>query len=87
MVSQEIIVTDEIGFHARTAAIFAKTVAKFDSTIFLSFKEKKVNARSMLAIMTLGVKKGDEITLIAEGADEDVAIEQLASLIESNFVV
>ena len=63
MISLAINIKDEIGFHARTASLFAKKASKFESEIFIEFKGKKVNAKSTLSIMTLGVKSNDEIVL------------------------
>ena len=63
MISFLINIEDEIGFHARTASLFAKKASKFKSEIFIEFNRKKVNAKSTLSIMTLGVKSNDEIVL------------------------
>ncbi|MAC62302.1 MAG: PTS sugar transporter subunit IIA [Flavobacteriaceae bacterium] len=85
MISLAINIKDEIGFHARTASLFAKKASKFESEIFIEFKGKKVNAKSTLSIMTLGVKSNDEIVLITNGNDEKEAHNALISYIENNF--
>ncbi|MEO2100039.1 MAG: HPr family phosphocarrier protein [Flavobacteriaceae bacterium] len=85
MVSTPILIKDKIGFHARTASLFAKEAAKFKSDIFVEFKDKKVNGKSTLSLMTLGVKNLDQITLTVEGTDENQAHLTLIKLIESNF--
>jgi len=85
MISLAINIKDEIGFHARTASLFAKKASKFESEIFIEFKGKSVNAKSTLSIMTLGVKSNDEIVLITNGNDEKEAHNALISYIENNF--
>ena len=64
-------INDKIGFHARTASIFSKNASKFKSVINIEFKGKKVNGKSMLSIMSLGVKTGDSVILSCEGQDEE----------------
>ncbi len=85
MVSTSILIKDKIGFHARTASLFAKEADKFKSDIFVEFKDKKVNGKSTLSLMTLGVKNLDQITLTVEGTDENQAHLTLIKFIESNF--
>lgn len=85
MIREKVIVIDKIGFHARTASLFAKNASTFTSDIKIAFKEKEVNAKSMLKIMTLGVKCNDTIEIIAEGEDEQKAMETMTSLVKINF--
>ena len=85
MISFLINIEDEIGFHARTASLFAKKASTFNSNIFVEFNGKKVSAKSTLSLMTLGVKSRDQIVLIAEGSDEKEAHEALVSYIKNNF--
>lgn len=87
MPSQKVILTDEVGFHARTASVFSKAAAQFDSKVSIEYGEKKVNGKSMLAIMTLGAKTGSEVNVITEGEDETEALISLVALIESNFAM
>ena len=85
MIRTSIKIEDKIGFHARTASIFAKKASEFKSEIFVKFKEKKVNAKSTLSLMTLGVKSLDDIELTIEGTDEVHANQTLVDLVKSNF--
>ena len=85
MIRTSIKIEDKIGFHARTASIFAKKASVFKSEIFVKFKEKKVNAKSTLSLMTLGVKSLDDIELTVEGTDEVHANQALVDLVKSNF--
>ena len=78
-------INDKIGFHARTASIFSKNSSKFKSVINIEFKGKKVNGKSMLSIMSLGVKTGDSVILSCEGEDEEASINHLKNLINNNF--
>ena len=85
MIRTSIKIEDKIGFHARTASIFAKKASAFKSEILVKFKEKKVNAKSTLSLMTLGVKSLDDIELTVEGTDEIHANQALVDLVKSNF--
>lgn len=85
MVSKEIVVQNQVGLHARPATFFIQKANEFTSSIWISREERKVNAKSLLGVLSLGVTRGTTITLSAEGADEDAAISELAILVESNF--
>ena len=87
MIEKIIALQDQVGFHARTAALFAKRATQFKAEIQVAFKEKKVNGKSTLALMTLGVKSMEEIKIIIQGPDEQAAMEALTALIESQFKV
>lgn len=85
MISDQVTMIDKIGFHARTAAMFAKQAATFSSAINIEFNNKSVNGKSMLAIMTLGVKCNDTIEIKIDGEDEEIAMKSLSELIQNNF--
>ena len=85
MISNQVTMIDKIGFHARTAAMFAKQAANFSSAIKIEFNNKSVNGKSMLAIMTLGIKFNDTIEIKIDGEDEEVAMKSLSELIQTNF--
>jgi phosphotransferase system HPr (HPr) family protein len=85
MIKEQVVVIDKIGFHARTAALFAKEAATFSAMIKIEFNNKSVNGKSMLAIMTLGVKSNDRIEITADGSDEQATIASLVKLIQNNF--
>ncbi len=70
-------VISDTGIHARPATLLVQTASKFDSEIHLSYKEKKVNLKSIMGVMSLGVGKGANITISAEGSDEDEALQSL----------
>jgi phosphocarrier protein HPr len=78
-------ILNEQGLHARPASMFVKTANKFKSTINIVHDSGVANAKSIINIMSLGLKKDEDIKIIAEGTDEKEAIEALKTLIESKF--
>lgn len=78
MVEKTFTVTAETGIHARPATLLVQAAGKFDSEINLAYKEKKVNLKSIMGVMSLGIGKGAEITISAEGNDENDALNTLA---------
>ncbi len=73
------------GLHARPAGMFVKKAAEFKSTVEVIAKGKTVNAKSIMGIMSLGLGKGDELTISAQGEDEETAVNTLVELIDSGF--
>ncbi|MDY3790988.1 MAG: HPr family phosphocarrier protein [Oscillospiraceae bacterium] len=78
-------IKDELGIHARPAGMLAKTAKALDSEITITKGEKTVGAAKLMALMGLGVKCGDTITVTANGGDEDAAIEEMKSFLEKNL--
>lgn len=78
-------ILNEQGLHARPASIFVKTAGKFKSTVSIVHGSEVANAKSIINIMSLGLKKGEEIKIITEGADEKEAMETLVGLVENKF--
>lgn len=83
MFSSEIVVKNKTGLHARPAAEFVKAASRFKSAITIEFKEKKINGKSIMHVLSAGISAGSVITLSADGEDEQQAIETLAGLIEA----
>jgi phosphotransferase system HPr (HPr) family protein len=86
--SNDIVIQHKLGLHARPAAMFVKTAAKFSSRITLenlSRGAQPVNAKSILSVLSAGVKKGEQIRVTAEGADEAEAVNALTELVVNNF--
>ena len=73
------------GLHARPATFFIQKANEFKSAIWVEKDERKVNAKSLLGVLSLGIVKGTTITLIADGADEKEAVEALVELVKDNF--
>ncbi len=78
-------ILNETGIHARPASIIAKTTMKFSSDVFIEVRDKSINAKSIMNILSSGMQKGDEITISASGPDEVEAVETLVDLFNSNF--
>jgi phosphocarrier protein len=78
--------SDKIGFHARTAAVFAQEAAAFKSDIRVTnARRADVNGKSMLHLMAMCVRTGDDIVVSAEGEDAEEALDRLRRLVERNF--
>ncbi len=73
------------GLHARPAGALAKTASEFKSKIELHFNQKKVNAKSSMMLMTLGLAHNSEFTITADGEDSEIAIKKLSELVDKEF--
>ena len=78
-------IRNKVGLHARPAALFVQTATKFQCEIRVKNQDKLVNAKSILSVLSMGVKAGEEIIIDAEGTDADLALQTLQGLAESNF--
>ena len=85
MYSQEAVVNNQVGLHARPATFFIQKANEFKSSNRVEKEERKVNAKSLLGVLSLGIVKGTTINLIADGPDEEAAIKALVELIDSEF--
>ena len=85
MISKKAVVTNKVGLHARPATFFIQKANEFKSTIWVEMDDRRVNAKSLLGVLSLGVVKDSEITLIANGADEEDAIQALEELLQSGL--
>ena len=85
MYTQEVTIHSEVGLQARPATFFIQKANEFKSTILVEKEERRVNAKSLLGILSLGITKGTTINLIADGPDEEEAVSALVELITSNF--
>lgn len=85
MFSKDVEVLNQAGLHARPATFFIQKANEFKSSIWVEKDERKVNAKSLLGVLSLGITKGTTITIIADGVDEEEAVVTLVNLIASNF--
>ena len=85
MTQETVMIENKTGIHARPASVFVQTATKFKSKIQIEAKGKKVDAKSILMLMSMGLVKGTELTIIAEGEDEAAAVKELADLVKSKF--
>ena len=85
MFSKEVVVQNQVGLHARPATFFIQKANEFKSSVWVEKDERKVNEKSLLGVLSLGITKGTSIAIIADGADEQEAVTTLVNLISSNF--
>ena len=85
MFVKEVSVKNQVGLHARPATFFIQKANEFKSAIWVEKDERKVNAKSLLGVLSLGIVKGTPIKLIADGPDEKEAVEALFKMISSDF--
>ena len=78
-------ITNPRGLHAIPAGMFVKKASQSKSTIEIKAKDKNVNAKSIMGIMSLGLAQGDEVVIVANGEDQESAVNALVELIESGF--
>ena len=85
MISRGVTNRNSVGLHARPATFFVQKANSFKSSIWVEKEDCRVNAKSLLGVLSLGISKGCTITLIADGADESEAINGLADLVDGEF--
>ena len=85
MITKEVKISNAIGLHARPATFFIQKANTYTSSIWVEKDDRKVNAKSLLGVLSLGIAKGMTIMLVADGQDEALAIEGLSDLINKGF--
>lgn len=85
MFSKEVLVSNQVGLHARPATFFIQKANEFKSGIWVEKDERRVNAKSLLGVLSLGITRGVNIIILADGPDEEQAVNALVDLISSNF--
>ena len=85
MFTQEVTVNNEVGLHARPATYFIQKANEFKSGIWVEKEERRVNAKTLLGVLSLGIVKVPTITLIADGPDAKEAVEALAQLVDNQL--
>lgn len=85
MFVKEVAVQNHVGLHARPATFFIQKANEFKSGIWVEKEDRRVNAKSLLGVLSLGIVKGTTITLIADGSDEKDAVAALVDLVKDNF--
>ncbi|MCQ2459648.1 MAG: HPr family phosphocarrier protein [Ruminococcus sp.] len=81
----EVKVKNQVGLHARPATFFIQKANEYKAAIWIEKEERRVNAKSLLGILSLGIVGDTQIKIIADGADEKVAVDALVELVESGF--
>ena len=85
MISLNVTIKNSVGLHARPATFFVQKANCFKSSIWVEKDDCRVNAKSLLGVLSLGIAKGMTITLIADGSDENAALDGLCELIDTGF--
>ena len=85
MYVKDVVVQNQVGLHARPATFFIQKANEFKASIWIEKEERRVNAKSLLGILSLGIVGGTTIKVIADGSDEQAAINALVDLVDSGF--
>ena len=85
MIIKEAVIKNQVGLHARPATFFIQKANEFKSSIWIEKDERRVNAKSLLGVLSLGIVKGTTVALVSDGPDEQEAIDTLVALINSDF--
>ena len=85
MYMKEVVIQNQVGLHARPATFFIQKANEYKSSIWVEKDSRRVNAKSLLGVLSLGITQGLSITIIAEGSDEEQAVNDLVDLVSSNF--
>lgn len=84
-VSETLTVTNKLGIHARPAAALVKTVLPYNSEVFITYQGNRVNAKSIMGLLTLAATRGTRLTISCKGPDAHAALEAVRNLFESGF--
>ena len=85
MYVKDVMVQNQVGLHARPATFFIQKANEYKSSIWVEKEERRVNAKSLLGVLSLGIVGGTQIRVIADGSDENEAVESLIKFVESGF--
>ena len=85
MCIKDVVVQNQVGLHARPATFFIQKANEFKSSIWVEKEERRVTAKSLLGVLSLGILGGTSIKVIADGADENDAVDALEKLVLSGF--
>lgn len=83
MIQKSIQIKLETGLEARPVAMLVQVASQFESTVYINVDDRKVNAKSIMGMMSLGLASGEDITVTAEGKDEETAIEEIEKFLSS----
>ncbi len=83
----KVVVVDPVGLHARPATVAVNAASKFKSDVKVAYKERAVNMKSIMGVMSLGIPTQSEITITCEGEDEDVAIQTIEEILKTQKVI
>lgn len=85
MFVKDVMVQNKVGLHARPATFFIQKANEYKSSIWVEREDRRVNAKSLLGVLSLGIVGGTSISIIADGTDEEAAVDGLVKLVQSGF--
>lgn len=85
MYAKEAVLRNQVGLHARPATFFIQKANEFKSLILIEKDERRVNAKSLLGVLSLGIENGTKVKILADGPDDKEAVASLVNLVESGF--
>ncbi|MCL2884876.1 MAG: HPr family phosphocarrier protein [Oscillospiraceae bacterium] len=85
MYVKEVLLQNQVGLHARPATFFIQKANEFKASIWVEKEERRVNAKSLLGVLSLGIVGGTTIRILADGIDEEAAVEALVNLVQTGF--
>ena len=85
MYLKDVTVKNQVGLHARPATFFIQKANEFKSSVWVEKEERRVNAKSLLGVLSLGIVGGTTIRIIADGVYEQAAVDSLVKLVDSAF--
>ena len=85
MFVKDVVIQNQVGLHARPATFFIQKANEYKSSIWVEKEERRVNAKSLLGVLSLGIVGGTPVRIIADGADEEIAVNGLVRLVQSGF--
>ena len=85
MTKRDVTITNNIGLHARPATFFIQKANSYKSLVWIEKEDRKINAKSLLGVLSLGIAQGMTVTIIADGQDETEAVDGLVKLIDTGF--
>ena len=85
MYVKDVTVQNLVGLHARPATFFIQKANEYKSSIWVEKEERRVNAKSLLGVLSLGIMGGTSIRIIADGSDEESAVEGLVKIVQTGF--
>ena len=85
MIKRDVTITNNIGLHARPATFFIQKANSYKSLVWIEKEDRKINAKSLLGVLSLGIAQGMTVSIIADGQDENDAVDGLVKLIDTGF--
>ena len=85
MCVKDVVINNQVGLHARPATFFIKKENEFKSSVWVEKEDRRVNAKSLLGVLSLGIVGGTKIRIIVDGSDEEACMNALVNLVEKDF--